>query len=439
MRFTTNALARAVNGRLIGSPWCGSVEVEGLTFDSRAVVSGQLFVAIVAERDGHEYIAEAVRAGAAAFLTQGPIPTDSVPAIVVDDTLAALGHIGSLARHRMDDRVVGVTGSVGKTSVKDFVAAALSTRYSTAANLRSLNNELGLPATLANAPDGVEAVVVEMGMRGFGQIAELCAIARPTIGVVTNIGESHLEFVGDLAGVMRAKGELIEALPPDGLAVLNRDQPWCDQLAALTSARVLTFGHDEADVAVTSLVFDALARPRFELRTPWGNATVALSASGAHMAVNAAAAAAVALSCDVPLADVVGALESASLSPWRMDVRTAPSGVVIINDSYNANPTSVAAALDALSALGTLGRRFAVLGPMAELGSDSVAAHRSVVRHATSLGITVIAVGTDDYGIDPVDDPVAALGVLADGDAVLVKGSRVARLELLAERLLGTR
>jgi len=438
MRFTTNAIARAAGGQLIGSPQCGSVEVSGVAFDSRAVVAGQLFVPVVAQRDGHDFIADAVRAGAAAYLTQGPRPDESVPAIVVGDTVEALAHVGSLARHRLPDRVVGITGSVGKTSVKDFAAAALATRYSTAANPRSLNNELGLPFTLANAPDATEAVVVEMGMRGFGQIAELCAIARPTIGVITNIGESHLEFVGDLAGVMRAKGELVEYLDPHGLAVLNRDQSWCDDLVALTRAGVLTFGRrPDAEVQIDSLSFDDLARPSFVLRTPWGSASVSLAAAGAHMATNAAAAAAVALSCDVPLPAVVAALQGASLSPWRMEVRTAVSGAVVINDSYNANPTSMRAALDALASLGGITRRLAVLGPMAELGPDSETSHRELAGYAASLSVEVIAVGTTEYGIDPTDDAISALGSLGRGDAVLVKGSRIARLELVAERLLG--
>lgn len=359
-----------------------------------------------------------------------------VPAILVDDTMAAYAQLGAATRDRLPDRVIGVTGSVGKTSVKDLAAAAVAGRWVTAANVRSFNNELGLPTTLLNAPDDTEAVVVEMGMRGFGHIRDLCEIARPTVGIVTVIGAAHLEFVGSLEGVAKAKGELVEALPDDGLAVLNADQDLCMGLAMRTNAEVLTFGLTSGEVRVESLVLDELARPRFVLRTPWGSAAVELQVSGSHMAANAAAAAAAALGVDVPLDAVVERLSGAQVSPWRMEVRRARSGLVVVNDAYNANPTSMLAALDALAALRVTGRRVAIVGTMAELGDDAVAAHRSVTERATALGIEVIAVGTDAYGVRPVADVLAAVADLGDGDAVLVKASRVAGLEKVAAALL---
>jgi UDP-N-acetylmuramoyl-tripeptide--D-alanyl-D-alanine ligase len=332
--------------------------------------------------------------------------------------------------------VIGITGSVGKTSVKDLADAAFRTHYRTKANPKSLNNELGLPQTLCNAPDGTEAVIVEMGMRGLGEIARLCEVARPTVGIVTIIGEAHTGRLGGLAGVAQAKGELVEALPTSGFAILNADQEICLALRSRTNASVLSFGTTSGDVRADAIVLNDLAQASFTLRTPWGDATVHLELSGVHMATNAAAAAAAALACGVPLNRVVEGLATASLSPWRMDVRRAPSGLIVINDAYNANPTSMVAALDALAALPVTGRRVAVLGLMAELDEDGPARHRAMAEHARQRGIDVVAVATTDYGIDPTDDPMAMVAGLGSGDAVLFKGSRVAGLEVLALRAL---
>ena len=277
-------------------------------------------------------------------------------------------------------------------------------------------------------------------MRGFGEIARLCEVGRPTVGVITIIGEAHIGRVGGtLDGVARAKGELVEALPADGVAVLNAEQPFAAGLAARTAARVLTFGRGVGDVQAIDIVLDELARARFTLRTPWGSAAVTLGVSGAHNAANAAAAAAVGLSLGVPLPDVALGLADAQTAPWRMELGRSPSGALVVNDAYNANPTSVLAALDALLALPGGGRRIALLGPMAELGDDAAERHAAVGAYALARGVELLAVGTGDYGVDPCPDhaaAVAALGVLTARDAVLVKGSRVAGLERLAALLL---
>jgi UDP-N-acetylmuramoyl-tripeptide--D-alanyl-D-alanine ligase len=430
MRFRASAAASATGGTLVGP----DVELDGASFDSRTLRPGQLFVPIVAERDGHDFIAAAVGAGAGAYLTARPPIDDHTPAIVVADTSTALMDLGQWARGRLPDRVVGITGSVGKTSAKDLTAAAVGVRWRTAANPRSYNNEQGLPVSLLEAPDDTEALVLEMGMRGFGQIAELCAVGRPTVGIVTAVAEAHTELLGGLEGVARAKGELVEALPANGVAVLNADQPLVARMAERTVARVLTFGTGEADVAVRDLTLDATARARFTLATPWGAAPVALAVPGAHMALNAAAAVAVALVWEVPLDAAAAAVGEASISPWRMELRRLPSGAVLLNDAYNANPASMRAALDTLRSVEAR-RRVAVLGLMAEL-DDPGPAHHAVRAHARTLGIEVVAVGTGLYGIPPVDDPVAAVGPLRAGDAVLVKGSRVAALEAVATRFL---
>jgi UDP-N-acetylmuramoyl-tripeptide--D-alanyl-D-alanine ligase len=435
MRFSARSAAEACGGRLVGD----DVALDGAAFDSRTLRPGELFVPLVAERDGHDFIPAALAAGAPAYLTAGPT-AGTATAIVVPDTAAALTALGRWARDRLADgigaRAVGITGSVGKTSVKDLAAAAVAARWRVAANPRSFNNEQGLPITLLGAPDDPVALILEMGMRGPGEIRQLCDVARPSIGVVTLVAPAHTERVGGIDGVARAKAELVEALPADGIAILNAGDPRVMAMADRTAARVLTFGGPDsgADVAVADLRLDEGARPSFTARTPWGDAAVSLGVPGAHMATNAAAALAVALACDVALDAATARLAGAGLSPWRMELGRSPTGVIVLNDAYNANPTSMRAALHALAALSG-GRRVAVLGLMAEL-DDPEPAHRAIAREAQELGIEVVVVGTDLYGVVPVDDPLAVLAALSAGDAVLVKGSRVAGLEIIAARLL---
>jgi UDP-N-acetylmuramoyl-tripeptide--D-alanyl-D-alanine ligase len=424
-----------VGGRLVGA----DVVVAGVSTDSRTGTDGALFVPIVAERDGHDFIADALVGGAAAYLTARE-PAQDAPAIVVDDTLTALGAIGGLARARLPERVVGVTGSVGKTSVKDLLAAVFATTYATVASERSFNNEIGVPLTLANADDTTEAAVVEMGARGIGHIADLCAIARPTIGIVTTVGHVHTELFGTIDDVARGKGELVEALPPTGAAVLNAGDARVFAMRQRTRARVVTFGTTTgADVTATDIALDDELRATFVLRSPWGHVEVRLAARGMHQVDNALAAAAAALVSDVTPDAVAAGLAGATLSPWRMELHRTPAGALVLNDAYNANPISVAAALRSLAALGAT-RRVAVLGTMAELGAVADEEHRAIGALARSLDITVIAVAEPRYAAPTVADVEAAaaeLGELTAGDAVLVKGSRVAGLERLAERLAG--
>ena len=449
MRFRATEVARAVQGDLLG----GDVDIDGVAIDSRLVTGGELFVPIVAERDGHDFVEVAVRAGAVAYLTQRGRTVDA-PAIEVDDTGRALLALGRHARSRLGESrlgdsstpvpVVGITGSVGKTTVKDLTAAALSSKYTVHASPRSFNNELGVPLTLATAPADVGAVVVEMGARGRGHIAALCAIAQPTVGIVTTVALAHSEMFGTIEEVAAAKSELIEQLPPDGTAVLNADHPLVLEMAARTDARVLTFGVDRpgADVTASGIAVDDDLRAAFRLHSPWGGADVRLGVRGAHQVMNALAAATAAMVCGASPDDVAGALASAVLSPWRMDLQRAASGAAVLNDSYNANPTSMEAALRALAALpvSAHGRRVAVLGVMAELGADGPAEHLRIARLARELDVDVIAVDAPDYGapvVSGIDGAIGALGALHEGDAVLVKGSRVAGLERLAHELLG--
>lgn len=442
MRLTVGDLATATGGHLVGDP---TVAVDGLGIDTRDLRRDACFVALVADRDGHDFVTAAVEAGAAAVLVERGVPDLGVPVIEVDDTARALVDVGRLARTRLPDRVVGITGSVGKTSTKDLLAAVLARRWATAAADRSFNNEIGVPLTLAGAPDATEATVVEMGARGIGHVAFLCEVARPTVAIVTAVAPAHLEMFGSVDDVARAKGELVEALPPDGVAVLNADDERVAAMAGRTAARVLTYGiapGATADVRGEGLVLDDLLRPRMRLLTPWGEADVALAVHGAHQAANALAAAACALALGVDLDDVVEALATATVSGLRMEIRRAPSGAVVVNDAYNANPTSMRAAFEALASLPVTGRRIAVLGLMAELGPDSDRLHAEVATEAASHGITVISVAAPAYGVNDddamadLDAAVDRLGALEEGDAVLIKGSRVAALERVAADLL---
>lgn len=432
MRFTAGEVAAAARGRLVGP----DVELDGASADSRDDLGGRLFVPLVAERDGHDFLDDALAKGAAAYLTARE--PQGGTAIRVDDTLAALQALGAAARDRLPDRVVGITGSVGKTSVKDLLAAALATSFHTTASERSFNNELGVPLTLANAPDGTEATVVEMGARGLGHIAFLCDIARPTIGIVTTVGHVHTELFGTIDDVAAGKGELVESLPPTGTAVLNAEDQRVAAMASRTDASVVTFGLAGADITATGISLDRELRPSFRLRSPWGEVDVRLAVRGHHQVSNALAAAAGALAAGAKLERVAAGLGAAVLSPWRMDLQRTPSGALVLNDAYNANPISMAAALRSLAALDA-SCRVAVLGTMAELGSVAEQEHRAVGALAATLGIRVIAVNESRYRGEDVPDIEAAaeaLGAL-DGDAaVLVKGSRVAGLERLAELLL---
>jgi UDP-N-acetylmuramoyl-tripeptide--D-alanyl-D-alanine ligase len=427
-------VATATRGRLVGP----DVDVEGAAFDSRAVRPGELFVPIVANRDGHEFIGAAVAAGAAAYLTSRRPAVSTVPAIEVADTSDALMALSGWARGRLSAVVVGITGSVGKTTTKDLVAAAVAPGRRVCANERSFNNEQGLPVTILGAPDDTEVLVLEMGMRGFGEIARLCEIARPHVGVVTCVAAAHTERVGGIEGVARAKSELVVALPADGTAVLNADDPAVAAMAGGTGASVVTFGRSpEADVRIEHMQLDTMARPSFEARTPWGVVSVTLGVTGAHMAMNAAAALAVAGVLGVDLAGSADALAGATVSAMRMQIVTARAGGVVINDAYNANPTSMRAALDTLADV-EAGRRVAVVGLMAELDEPGPA-HREVAAHAEELGIELIAVGTDRYGVPPRDagEVVSALAPVPAGTAVLVKASRAIGLDAIAEALAG--
>lgn len=470
-------VAAVTGGRLHRAT--GDERVTAVEFDSRAVGPGGLFLALPGERvDGHDYAAAAVAAGAVAVLAAREV---DAPAVLVppapDDPVATGSYLAAADRDgsgaavlaalaRLAARnvaaltgstepattVVGVTGSSGKTSTKDLLAAVLAPLGPTVAPPGSFNNELGLPWTALRAGPDTRHLVLELSARGPGHIAALCVVARPRIGVVLNVGRAHLGEFGSPEAIAEAKGELVEALPDGGVAVLNADDPAVAAMASRTAARVVTVGRArDAQVRADDVTLDA-GRARFRLVTPQGAARVALRLVGAHHVGNALAAAAVALELGATPDGVAASLSAAGpTSRWRMEVTERPDGVTVVNDAYNANPESMRAALQALVALGgdpagpgNAGQRrtWAVLGRMGELGATAAAAHAEIAAAAAELGVDeLVTVDAPDYRAGrAVADVDAALGLLraelAPGDVVLVKASRAAGLERLASALL---
>jgi UDP-N-acetylmuramoyl-tripeptide--D-alanyl-D-alanine ligase len=457
IRLDIAAIAAAVDGALHDVPDAAAVVGGPVVVDSREVVEGALFVAVKGERtDGHAYAVAAAEAGAVLVLAARPV---GVPAVVVDDPVAAMGRLARAVLDRLGDvTVIGVTGSSGKTSTKDLLAQVLETAGSTVAPKESFNNEIGVPLTVLAADDTTRHLVVEMGARGAGHIAQLCRIAPPRISVVLNIGSAHAGEFGDRAATAAAKREIVTALPGDGVAVLNADDPLVLAMAAAAPGRVVTFGTaPDADVRAESVVLDPAGRAAFDLVTATGRARVQLLLVGAHQVSNALATAAVAGVLRVPVDSVAAALSSAGpRSRWRMEVTERSDGVTVVNDAYNANPESVAAALHALASIAAGRRSWAVLGEMLELGAASDEEHEAVGRLAVRLGVDrVVAVGDGARGVfraardavgasvgeEPVlvADGATALDLLRaelrSGDVVLVKASRRAGLERVAQGL----
>ena len=430
-----------------------------VVIDSRRAGPEGLFAAVAGERsDGHDFAAAAIAAGATAVLVTRPVP---VPSVLVSDVPAALA---ALARSVVDAlpaaRIAGITGSSGKTSTKDLAAQLVERLGPTIAPAGSFNNEFGHPLTVLRADAATRYLVLELSARGIGHIAYLCQVAPPRYGVVLNVGHAHAGEFGGLDQVARAKGELVEALPADGVAILNADDPRVLAMAARTGARVVTFGVEAggALVRAADVRLDELGRPAFTLLTPEGSAPVTLRLHGAHNVPNALAAAALAGELGMDLDGIADGLGAAvARSRWRMEVHQRADGVTVINDAYNANPESVRAAIDALAHLAQGGRGFAVLGHMAELGGTSRASHEDIGEYAARIGDTglagLIAVGEEAAPLLDgarrvrswtgealaVPDGAAALDVLANrlkpSDVVLVKASRAAHLEGVAAAL----
>jgi UDP-N-acetylmuramoyl-tripeptide--D-alanyl-D-alanine ligase len=446
-------LAKITGGRLVAR---SSRPIRGAAVDSRIVNPGELFVALPGERtDGHEFLAAAVARGAAALLVTR-LPADAtalgdVTIVLVADALAALHALAAAWRTRFDPLVVGVTGSIAKTSTKEAIAAVLGERFETLKNEGNQNNEIGLPLTVLRLGPEHEAAVLEMGMYAGGEIADLAAIARPRIGVVTAVQPVHLSRIGTLEAIEQAKGELIEALPRDGRAVLNADDARVRRMAARTEAPSTTYGFaDDADVRADEVRSAGTGGMRFTLRTGDDELPVSIPTLGRLAVHNALAGAATGLAAGLSLDEIAAGLARGWSAPHRAELIRA-GGVTIVDDSYNASPASVTAALDLLG--GLPGRRVAVLGEMLELGEGHEAGHRAVGEAAAAIADLLVVVGERANGIAdgavaaglapgkivraPTRD--AAFGLvrprLRDGDVVLVKASRGVELDLLVDAL----
>lgn len=445
-------IAQITGATLDNVPDPGAVVWRPVVIDSRHADAGSLFAALPGERaDGHDFAAAAVAAGAVAVLGTRPV---GVPALLVADVPAALGRLARTVVGRLPGlTIAGITGSAGKTTTKDLAAQLTAALGPTVAPANSFNNEIGHPLTVLRADERTRYLVAELSARGPGHIAALCEIAPPSLGVVLCVGNAHAGEFGSMEQIAAAKSELVQALPADGVALLNADDPLVAAMAGRTAARVLAFGRSPAAaVRAAGVRLDELSRPSFTLQMPGGEAPVALRLHGEHNLTNALAAAALAgeLGMDVP-AIAAGLSAAAAQSRWRMEVTERPDGVIVVNDAYNASPEAVAAALAALRVIAAGRRAYAVLGRMAELGERSREFHEQAGVAAARAGLTgLIAVGDEAAPILTgaksvpgfsgellaVPDGTAAVAAVAErlrpGDVVLVKASRAAGLQTVA-------
>jgi UDP-N-acetylmuramoyl-tripeptide--D-alanyl-D-alanine ligase len=388
------------------------------------VTPGSIYVALRGERvDGHLFVVEALRAGAVGALVERPValPPDLDAAIVqVADPLTALQELAAWWRARHAVRVIGITGSTGKTIAKEITADVLSRTLTTLRNEGNLNSETGLPMTLLRLRAEHEVAVLEMSMYTIGEVARLAEIARPEVGVVLAVHPTHLERAGSIEAIAQAKAELPSALPSDGLAVLNGDDARVAAMRAVTRAEVRTFGlRPDADVRADQVVSHGLAGTEFTLHAPWGSRRMASAMPGRHLVPHALAAAAVAERFAVPLDDVAAALATGSMAPHRMAVGEAASGARLVDDSYNASPVSMAGALDFLAETPVPAgrRRLAVLGDMLELGPDEERLHREVGARAAAVADGIVAVGERGRWIADAARAAGAVRVVTAADA----------------------
>jgi UDP-N-acetylmuramoyl-tripeptide--D-alanyl-D-alanine ligase len=458
--MTLAEVAAVVGGRVEPANGSGALRVDGpVVTDSREAAAGSLYVARVGEHaDGHDFVPDAAARGAVAALATRPVA--DLPCVVVDDTQEAFAALArEVVRRAPGLDVVGITGSSGKTSTKDLLGTVLATAGATVAPVGSYNSEVGVPLTVCRVEPTTRFLVVEMGARGVGHIEYLTRMAPPRVGVVLNVGTAHVGEFGSREAIARAKSELVRALHPSGLAVLNADDPAVRAMSDDTVARVVMGGEaEDADVRATGVELDDHGRPSFDLHTTAGERHVALTLVGRHHVGNALAVVATALELGLGLDAVVASLEAATaVSRWRMEVTERPDGVTVVNDAYNANPDSMRAALTALQRIGRGRRTWAVLGTMLELGDEAEALHAEVGAEAVSRGVDELlvvgeaarplAAGADaatrrlggGTRVRTVPDAESAevllRAELAPGDVALFKSSRDAGLRLLGDRL----
>ncbi len=452
MRLQLSQIARILDAREVNEPDPSvdfEIETKSISIDSRTIERGDLFVALEgADVDVYRYLREAALRGAAGALVTREVPEVSLPQLVVPDAVAALVRLAAWVRDTIDPVVVGITGSTGKTGTKDMLAAITSRTMRTAYAPRSYNNEIGVPLTLLQAGIDTEVVICEMAARGTGQILQLCEYARPWVGVVTNVGVAHFGEFGSREAIAATKAELVASLPEGGTAVLNADDDRVIKMGRNTQAAILTFGRgEESWLRGESIRLDSQARATFRMQCEGESVSVALPIAGEHQVVNALAASAAALALGLTLLDCRAGLEDVKPSPSRMAISKIGEAM-IVNDAYNSNPDSLAAALRTCAFLAREGRFIAVLGHMAELGAIEESEHLSAGRLAGSLvtklivvGDTAraIATGAREAGFDEIteirtaEEIPEAVGTLGPGDLLLIKGSRVTGLEKVAK------
>jgi UDP-N-acetylmuramoyl-tripeptide--D-alanyl-D-alanine ligase len=425
----------------------------GVSIDSRAINPGQLFVALTGPRfDGHDYLDQVAAKGAVGALVEREIPGSALPQLIVGDTRKALAQLGAMNRNAFIDKpVAAITGSSGKTTVKEMLASILRTRGSVLATRGNLNNELGVPLTLLELAPEFDAAVIELGASRVGEIAFTVSLTKPHVVVLTNAGTAHVGEFGGPEKIVEAKGEIIEGLDARGVAVLNRDDKAFDIWVARTAGRkVLSFSRnsDQADFYATDLGIDARGCPTFTLNGPSGSAQVQLNLLGAHNVANALAAAAAGHALGVSLPGLVAGLDSVQPVKGRTVAQLATNGMRVIDDTYNANPTSVAAATDILA--GFAGRTVLVLGDIGELGDWAEQGHRDVGAYAAGkvdalyavgplMAHAVKAFGQDARHFANQADLIEALGAEQDKNTtILIKGSRSAAMENVVAALCGS-
>jgi UDP-N-acetylmuramoyl-tripeptide--D-alanyl-D-alanine ligase len=450
--FKLEELAQATGERLLHAS-ASTCLVRGVVTDTRLINSenGPAFVCLKGEKfDGHAFAPQAVEAGAQVLVVERELPIDA-PQVLVPDTLRALGDIARFHRERFAIPVVAVTGSYGKTTTRALIEAVLGEKFVVLAAQGNFNNEIGLPLTLLRLDETHQAAVLEMGMRGAGQIKYLCEVARPTIGVVTNIGPQHIELLGSLEAIAYAKAELLQSLANDGTAILPVEDAFFELLRASSPPSVVSFGAKRGHVRVGEIRAAQSGENAFALSTRDESVEVLLPLPGAHNALNAAAAAAVGQVLGVPLQDAARGLSKVDVPGARMKLRVLEEkGITLIDDCYNAGPNSMRAALQVLAGLPNARRRVAILGAMKELGDWADEEHRKIGAFALESGVQVLvgvgeetremieaAPGIETHWRVNASEAAELTQVLArSGDAVLVKGSRSVGLEKVVDALV---
>jgi UDP-N-acetylmuramoyl-tripeptide--D-alanyl-D-alanine ligase len=430
-----------------------NVYVKGICTDTRKLIPGDIFIALHGENgDGHQYLQKAVESGAVAVIVDHLDPNADIPKMVVSDTLTALSDLASYYRSLFNIPFVGVTGSVGKTSTREMIVCAIQAKYSVLTNEKNYNNEIGVPKTLFRLEEEHQCAVIEMGMRGRGQIRSLSEIVRPQIGIITNIGLSHIELLGSRDAIASSKAELIKSLPEDGFIILNANDDYCEMLAKGAKCHVVTYGIDKrTDFYATNIQFNSEGHPEFQIN----GHPIRLEATGVHHIINATAACAVASTLGVPIQSAIGKLEEFRPLSMRMEPIHLKNHVTLLNDYYNAAPDSMRSALETLAIISQGRRRtVAILGDMKELGVFSLESHQFVGEMATHNRIdALMCVGNEAKEIGHVyennlgpnkvcyfsDSNEAADHIndlIHEGDVVLIKGSRAMQMETIADTLI---